>query len=107
MIALALSFNMVATARPALAHFAERILCAQADLLALPVRASVDVVFSTAVFHWVRDHDRLFAEIFAALRPGGRLLAQCGGGPNLKLLRDRALTIMREPRFAGFFRDWH
>lgn len=26
------------------------------------------------------DHDALFAEVAAGLRPGGRLVAQCGGG---------------------------
>jgi trans-aconitate methyltransferase len=37
-----------------------------------------DVVFSTATFHWIHDHDRLFRSIFTALKPGGRLRAQCG-----------------------------
>src|SRR5216684_2560490 len=78
-LALDLSFNMAASAATVLAQFAPRVAALQGDLLDLPLAAaSLDVVFSTAVFHWVRDHDRLFAECFRALRPGGRLHAQCG-----------------------------
>ena len=38
---------------------------------------------STAAFHWVLDHDQLFAHLAAVLRPGGRLVAQCGGEGNI------------------------
>lgn len=57
------------------------------DLLALQVEP-VDVIFSCAVFHWIRDHERLFARLRAALRPGGRLVAQCGGHGNLARVLD-------------------
>src|SRR3954471_24568760 len=50
----------------------------QADLLDLALERPVDAVLSTATFHWIADHDRLFAALHAALRPGGRLVAQCG-----------------------------
>src|SRR2546430_14591118 len=53
------------------------------DLLELELEAPVDVVFSSATFHWIADHDRLFGRLFAALKPGGRLLAQCGGAGNI------------------------
>src|SRR3712207_2984931 len=52
------------------------------DLLELDVEP-VDVVFSCAVFHWITDHDRLFRRLHAALKPGGRLVAQCGGHGNI------------------------
>ena len=55
----------------------------QQDLLELELDAPVDVVFSCAVFHWVTDHNRLFERLHAALRPGGRLVAQCGGHGNI------------------------
>ena len=29
------------------------------------------MVFSNAIFHWIADHDRLFARLRAALKPGG------------------------------------
>src|SRR5689334_14433119 len=59
------------------------------DFRALPFVGAFDFVFSTAAFHWAPDHDALFASIFHALRPGGRLVAQCGGGANLAAARER------------------
>ena len=41
-----------------------------ADLAELELDEPVDVVFSTATFHWILDHERLFARLRAALRPG-------------------------------------
>jgi trans-aconitate 2-methyltransferase len=49
------------------------------DLLSLDLDEEVDAAFSNAVFHWIADHDRLFERLAAAIRPGGRLEAQCGG----------------------------
>ena len=40
-------------------------------------------MFSTAVFHWIRDHDSLFRSLASVLRPGGRLVAQWGGHGNI------------------------
>lgn len=54
-----------------------------ADLLELQLPEPVDAVFSTATFHWIADHHRLFANIGTWLRPGGRLEAQCGGEGNV------------------------
>src|SRR5262249_49167529 len=45
--------------------------------------ATADVLFSTATFHWVPDHDALFSAIHSVLQPGGRLVAQCGGEGNV------------------------
>lgn len=53
------------------------------DLLDLELRDEVDVVFSTATFHWIDDHAALFERIHSWLRPGGRLEAQCGGEGNI------------------------
>jgi trans-aconitate 2-methyltransferase len=57
------------------------------DLLELEVPEPVDVIFSTATFHWIGDHERLFERLRAALRPGGRLVAQCGGEGNIAAIR--------------------
>jgi trans-aconitate 2-methyltransferase len=58
------------------------------DLLELELDAPVDVVFSCAVFHWITDHDRLFERLHGVLRPGGRLIAQCGGLGNIQNVLD-------------------
>lgn len=78
----------------------------RADAAALPFAGVFDVVFSSATFHWIRDHDALFRSIFLALRPGGRLIAQCGGGPNLERLLDRAARLAASPAFRAAFTDW-
>jgi trans-aconitate 2-methyltransferase len=70
------------------------------DLLELDVEKPVDVVFSNATFHWIPDHDLLFARLFAALRPGGRLLAQCGGRGNVAAVVAALEVAAREPPFA-------
>ncbi|HXR97575.1 MAG TPA: methyltransferase domain-containing protein [Terriglobales bacterium] len=105
-VAVDASENMVREARVTLAPFAERVTVEHLDLLRLSADQRFEVIFSTAVFHWIKDHDRLFANLHRALRPGGLLLAQCGGGPNLKLIRERADAIIRSPAYAAFFGNW-
>ena len=83
-IALDLSAAMLTEARRRLAPFGERVHFVRADLArALPL-SGVDAAFSTATFHWVRDHDVLFSSLAAVLRPGGPLVAQCGGVGNIE-----------------------
>jgi trans-aconitate 2-methyltransferase len=75
---------MVEAARERLAPFGDRIEYVVADLgRPLPIETRVDAVLSTATFHWVPDHDALFRNLAAVIRPGGRLVAQCGGAGNM------------------------
>jgi trans-aconitate 2-methyltransferase len=78
----------------------------RADGACLPFVDTFDAVLSTATFHWIHDHELLFASIYRALAPGGRLVAQCGGGPNLQRLYDRAEDLMALPRLAPYFDGW-
>jgi trans-aconitate methyltransferase len=73
---------------------------------ALPFAGAFDAIFSNATLHWIADHDSVFRSVYTALRPGGRFVAQCGGGPNLARLYSRAASLMRDPAFAGFFGGW-
>ena len=73
---------------------------------ALPLQESVDAAFSTATFHWVLDHPRLFAALRAVLRPGGRLVAQCGGRGNLARIRERTSLLLNDPRWRRRFVGW-
>ena len=50
--------SMVETAREALG---ERATVIQSDLAELTLEEPVDAAFSNAVFHWIPDHDGLFA----------------------------------------------
>jgi trans-aconitate 2-methyltransferase len=86
-VALDASAAMLAQARGRLARFGDRVTYLHADLeRPLPIREPVDAVLSTATFHWVLDHDALFANLASVLRPGGRLVAQCGGSGNIAAL---------------------
>jgi trans-aconitate 2-methyltransferase len=78
----------------------------RADLLELELEEPVDAVLSTATFHWVPDHDRLFANLHAALTPGGRLVAQCGGHGNVEEIKDAGFAAAGEPRFAAYLEGW-
>lgn len=105
-VALDRSFNMAQVARSTLASLESRTAVVLADLVDLPFAGVFDVVFSTASFHWVLDHDRLFANLFAALKPGGRIHAQCGGSANLARILSRANALAREPSYAPEFAGW-
>jgi trans-aconitate 2-methyltransferase len=77
-----------------------------ADLLELELEEPVDAILSTATFHWIADHDRLFRRLRAALRPGGRLVAQCGGEGNIDVLRGKAAAVLAHEPYARHLADW-
>src|SRR5205085_5251113 len=81
------------------------ILCQ--DLVRLELPEPVDVVFSNATFHWIEDHDSLFAALHRVLKPGGRLVAQCGGRGNIDAFRRLADSVAGGARDAAFFPGWH
>jgi trans-aconitate 2-methyltransferase len=95
--------SMVEQARAALGDEAEVI---HSDLAELELGEQVDAVFSNAVFHWVPDHDALFAHLRAALRPGGRLEAQCGGAGNVERFHATAKEVGETEPFAEHLAGW-
>jgi trans-aconitate 2-methyltransferase len=96
--------SMVEHARAALDP--ERTTVFQANLTELVLEEPVDAAFSNAVFHWIADHDALFARLFAALRPGGLLVAQCGGKGNVQRFHDAAWAVASEEPYTKHFSDW-
>jgi trans-aconitate 2-methyltransferase len=102
-IAVDRSESMVAAARRRLGDRAE---IERQDLLELRLSEPVDAVLSTATFHWIADHERLFARLHGVLRSGGQLVAQCGGLGNIDGLRGRALPLLERDPYAEYFRDW-
>jgi trans-aconitate 2-methyltransferase len=63
----------------------------------------VDAVFSTATFHWIGDHDRLFANLASVLVPGGQLVAQCGAkGDVERVVRAALLAGLEQVRSWNF-----
>ncbi len=106
-MALDQSVNMLEQASAHLTpRFGDRVEFRQTDLASLDLDKAADAIFSTATFHWITDHDRLFAGLYRALKPGGWLVAQCGGGPNIAALNAEAQRTMLEAPFAEHFGDW-
>jgi trans-aconitate 2-methyltransferase len=75
------------------------------DLAELEIDEEVDLVFSNAVFHWVPDHRNLFGRLHRALRPGGRIVAQCGGAGNVASLTKVIIQVAADPRFGQHFTE--
>ena len=65
----------------------------------------VDAILSTATFHWIADHGALFRNLATILRPGGQLVAQCGGAGNIssleRIISEMGHTFADGKTFAG------
>jgi trans-aconitate 2-methyltransferase len=96
--------SMVELARENLAPYGDRAELFVSDLLELELEEAVDVVFSNATFHWILDHQRLFERLFAALRPGGVMEAQCGGEGNVAEWKRAVEAAEGDERFAPYLR---
>jgi len=95
--------DMVDKAR---AKLGERVVVLHQDLAELRLDEPVDAVFSNAVFHWVPDHELLFARLYAALKPGGRVSVQCGGKGNTAAFKAIAAEVAGRPEYRAAFEDW-
>ena len=95
--------SMIEHARENLAAYGERVELR----VSRPARRSsstrpVDAIFSNATFHWILDHERLFARLFAALRPGGAFEAQFGGKGNVAEWQRELESLQGDERFADY-----
>jgi trans-aconitate 2-methyltransferase len=83
-----------------------RVTLLVADLATLELPEPVDAILSTATFHWILDHDKLFAQLAKVLRPGGQLVAQCGGATNIDAVLAAIDDVIRTPPFTPAFTGW-
>ncbi|HEX5853145.1 MAG TPA: methyltransferase domain-containing protein [Solirubrobacteraceae bacterium] len=96
--------EMLAAARRRLG---ERVELLEQDLEALDLGGRrVDAILSTATFHWLADHERLFARLRGVLRPGGQLVAQCGGAGNTPELVVATRAVSEREPFAAHLAGW-
>ena len=96
---------------PSMAEHAREALAGRAtvfcqDLVELDLPEPVDAVFSHATFHWIPDHDALFAALARAMSRGAKLVAQCGGLGNIDSFRVLADAVAQEEPFRPHFADW-
>jgi trans-aconitate 2-methyltransferase len=102
-IGVDVSASMIDAARERLGDRAELHV---ADLATFDFGIQADAILSTATFHWIADHDALFARLRAHLRDGGHFVAQCGGRGNIASVRAAARETMAHEPFAAHFADW-
>jgi SAM-dependent methyltransferase len=72
-----------------------------ADAMKIPLEESFDAVFSNATLHWIKEPERVIAEISRLLRPGGRFVAEFGGHGNVAQLMaavERGWNKLRLPQ---------
>jgi trans-aconitate methyltransferase len=106
-IAVDRSANMLGEARAYLQpRFGDRVSFLLAALEELSLEEAADLIFSTATFHWIPDHPALFRTLYGTLKPGGTLVAQCGGGPNLAQFLGRAGALLATAPYVPFFAGW-
>ena len=103
-VAVDSSESMVEHAREALDP--ERATVFRADLTELRLDEPADAAFSNAVFHWIADHDALFERLHGALRPGGLLVAQCGGRGNIARFHAAAREVGAAEPYADHLVGW-
>lgn len=96
-VALDGSPSMIREARRRLERFGDRVSYLTADLLEPITIPPVGAILSTATFHWVPDHDRLFSNLAGVLVGGGQLAAQCGGAGNLGTVTTALRELGIEP----------
>lgn len=96
--------SMVEKAKERLPGDRVEVICR--DLTELEMDGVADHAFSNAVFHWIQDHDRLFAGLFRAIRPGGLLVAQCGGEGNVAEIVAALETVRKEDPWQGELADF-
>jgi trans-aconitate 2-methyltransferase len=100
------SASMIDAARERLGG-SRRLELLVADLTELDLGGrTVDAVLSTATFHWIADHAALFARLRAALRDGGRLVAQCGGAGNIAAIHAAAAEAGAAGPYAEHLGGW-
>lgn len=96
------SEQMIGQARMRLRDRAELIV---ADLTEpLPLTEPVDAVMSVAAFHWVSDHDLLFTNLAAVMRPGARLTSDCGGQGQLAVMTAALVEVTGDGKFGTSFK---
>lgn len=66
------------------------------DAQSMTFDSEFDAVFSNAALHWMLQPDAVAARMFAALRPGGRLVVEFGGFGNVAAVRTALSCAMSE-----------
>lgn len=83
-----------------------RAIVITSDLIDLRVEEPADAAFSNAVFHWVPDHDAMFARLHDSLKAGAPLVAQCGGEGNIEDFHRVAREVGERDPYRPYLAEW-
>ncbi len=103
--AVDLDENMIINAKKNLKDLLN-IVFVKSDLSDVKLPEKIDLVFSNAVIHWILDHKKLFTNFWDLLKPGGKLLIQCGGKGNLDTIPNALEKVRMTKRFDHYFKNW-
>jgi trans-aconitate 2-methyltransferase len=103
--AVDLDENMIINAKKNLKDLSN-IVFVKSDLSDVKLPEKIDLVFSNAVIHWILDHKKLFTNFWDVLKPGGKLLIQCGGKGNLDTIPNALEKVRMTQRFDHYFKNW-
>lgn len=76
------------------------------DINQLHFSNEFNIIFSNAALHWVKDHNRLLQNSYAALKPGGILLWDFGSEGNCSHFLEVMQKKITEDNYIDFFRDF-
>lgn len=97
------SQGMIRTAQE---HKVDNLEFQQMDIDAMSFVDAFDVVFSNAALHWVKDHKRLWQNVYMALRPDGIVHFNFAGEGNCANFFQVVKEVMDFPEYKGSFRDF-
>ena len=103
--AIDLDQNMIENAKLNLKD-QENVIFIKSDLSSVELPEPVDIIFSNAVIHWIKDHYSLFSNFWKLLKRSGELLIQCGGKGNLGTIQPILDLTRKSNAFKGYFQDW-
>lgn len=70
-----------------------------ADAAAFTLEAPVDAVFSNAALHWIQQPEAALEQIYQALKPGGRFVAELGGKGNIQTIRHTLAALLAKRHY--------
>ncbi len=76
------------------------------DALSLDFDREFDLATSFACLHWIEDHLTVLKGVHRSLKPGGRLLFQCGGRGNAGDLIASTEGLIREVEWSRYFQGF-
>jgi len=78
----------------------------QMDINNLHFSSEFNLIFSNAALHWVKDHNRLLRNSYAALKTGGIILWDFGSNGNCSNFLEVIQKKIMEDKYRNFFRDF-